>query len=301
MDYLRLLILFEKYLSKLIGLSSPLNTEVKSFIPRKIQCIIIYTTLYLVVFVREPEFYTLPTITSANALFGFLVIARLISLCMYIVEYTLRSGNLVRFVEQLHTRNEHFKAFQDVHVNYSKQCCKYYLINILNLVKLLESVIIISYKFNVIKFTALCNRMFELCLTMQWSLYMCHIDLQISKVKKVMKTGLQLMVLENQRALNISCVLMNPNPNETFDKAIEAYRILSSKHKKISDYYGVFFFMQFFFMLIQLTSPAYFVWYTCVSGRPTMTHYLVAINILIDVISMAVIGAVCETADIKVR
>lgn len=85
------------------------------------------------------------------------------------------------------------------------------------------------------------------------------------------------------------------------DAVIEAYRVVTQKHRYVIDYYGFHIVSNLSVMLLSILLTAYYSWIKAVTSKGEMNSYCVFTKVVIDLVNIATISAISESTDTQVR
>ena len=85
------------------------------------------------------------------------------------------------------------------------------------------------------------------------------------------------------------------------DNIIEVYRLLTEKHRNVTEYYGVHIVCNVSIMLLSVLLTAYFCWIQFLSNKGSVDNYYVLTKVIIDLVNIAIISSIGESADVQVR
>lgn len=157
--------------------------------------------------------------------------------------------------------------------------------------------------FSVAKILAIIRSLIVLAITLQWSLCMHFLDRQISEIKYLLKSSLESnsdphYVGSTVHHCNVRLKKINMRKFET---VIKVYRMITEKHRHLSDYYGIHMALNFLIMLYSSVLSAYLCWYKISHVRGNILCYFVLLKRSVDFINILLIAAICEDSKSKVR
>lgn len=129
-------------------------------------------------------------------------------------------------------------------------------------------------------------------ITLQWSLCMLHVDGQIAKVMRLMKTALQPdTALAGVKRLKLDGV----------DGAAEVYRKVADRHASVNQQYGIHLALNTCVTLCYLVSAAYGSWSMFVySTVPTPLHYYFLVRAILHLIYIVIVALIGDSANQQV-
>lgn len=307
MNAFKLLVSLDHRLCKLLGFASPWNVSVQTSIVKKLYSLILYV-------VTCAGFYATESFTFWNS---SLIVYRLAqcSVILILVEtflnaynYNTLSGTFFRF-NRRYTKNERYLSCilqNAANRTGLKNFDKVLLLCLLNCLGLLVNSIVAFYTFSFIKFLMILRRLVVLSITLQWSLCMCDVDDQFSRIRRLVKVSLEPDHVPNNVPRKASSTDRNNAwfkqiSVEKFATVIEVYRMVTERRRSVNDYYAIHLAFNIGTIIYSVVVSAYSYWFKISRARNGISGHFAFFKMCVDVVNVWLIASICEAGTKQVN
>lgn len=225
-----------------------------------------------------------------------------IEYCVIIYEYNLQDGRYRRFVDEFLDKDDNSLANISLdHTNDGhdlKGCTRELLLTVTNVIKLIQNVVNVYLKIVSVKYIITVHRLLTTILTLQWSMSLRCADEQISRAKLLVETSLRLLASPPSDSVYIQ---NTRKVLERLDNAVEVYRKASEKRNLVNDYYGAYILFYVSVSVALTLLNCFNVWRKFSEGAEWLSSFYLLTIAGTELFSLAITGAICESAVSEVR
>lgn len=306
MDFLRLLTCLDIQLCRFLGFSSPWVANTTKCVFNKFCFIFVYTVVLLSLYCIVPS-YGMGFNFVAHVVRCSMMVAITSEVCVVVYGYNLHSGRFNRFVQDVF-RKDDFTESDLIHST-GKEVFKSYFkeltLTIVNIIKLLFSVLVLVNRVSLMKYLIFIHRLVEVTLLLQWSLCVRRADKNISQAKRLMKTCLQQIVCSDRSKCS------GPQPERhvaiemeqlgKLENAVEIYRKATERRNRVNEYYGIYLLFYVFVTVTLVLVGAFTCWNKFAKSANQVSGYYILTLVITELVGVTVIGSICQLVDSEVR
>lgn len=143
-----------------------------------------------------------------------------------------------------------------------------------------------------------------LTLTLQWCNLMLSVDVQILKIKKLMKSVVAAKYLYNhaEECTDLTDAGSDKVDLETIEGVVKLYRITAEKHEALNEYYGTFLAFHISLLVYWILINSYKVWYCFANAHDCVDypHVFLSLIIICDFTNVVMVSAISISLSKKV-
>lgn len=234
-----------------------------------------------------------------------LIFAVTIEVCIVTYEYNLHSGRISGLVQDLFGKEECIESITNriSSTEDLESCYKELLLAIMNVIKLIVTVVNFSYRPSVLKYVMFTHRLLTASLTLQWFLCLRYVDRQISQAKRLIKSGLQQIACSDSShcAGSLTDTPVVENKLKELEDAIEIYRKATDRRNHVNEYYRIYLLIYVCVSVSMVLLSVYTAWRIFRDSTDPLTAYYILILSFIELTCVTVTASICESADSEVR
>lgn len=226
----------------------------------------------------------------------------MLHVCVNTYKYNFINRSYYRFVRRFFLKGNDlqniFKCVAEKKVK--RRHIKELMLFITNFVPLLYGVFKFYQIRHISMFLATFRRLIALVVELQWSLCMNYLNVHIIKLRYLMKT-----VFVHNNSVNSLGTYMQDDVDvaerkiidfSKIDTIIEAYRLLTDKHRILIDYYGFHIVSNSCVMLLSVLLSGYYCWIQVLSKKGDIDNYCVFAKVIIDLVNIVMLSLISESS-----
>lgn len=303
MDSYRFIVFVENHLCKIFGFYSPWARNLKSAPSTlcKIYYFVILFVPFVVFYLSKPR-----TLDDRGVIVPMLVksltVTLLFEIYFLVYKHNIFSRNLKDFYSAFFANDAStqsmLKSTNVSDCNYRREL----MLCLLNIAMLVPGLIFFYHEFSFLRLFLTVRHLLVLPIKLQWALCVHHIDNQINRIKKLMKSTLELDDCNSGHISSRLEVYHGKRINLVkVDSVIRVYRMLAEKRMNLNEHYGTYIALHVHVMIYHLVLGTFRIWFNAARNLTSALNYFLMIRLLFIVIDSVLLFSICETANKKVK
>lgn len=287
MKCLEILLEVDKMLCQLWGVSSPWFANKKYSYIYKMYVFILYSSLVVaLILLSSKELFIISSVQLFLHRIGNVML--ICETLMNVYFFGIRKKIVDKFIHAFRTNESklttYFRDIADSGFRY--RFFKTVLLILPMLAALLTRVYILCFDFSWKYLTTVVRYVIALSVTLQWSVCMESLELDLSKVRKLLKSAVDCDVL---------------------DTAVRGYRTVVDNYRITADHFGVYNLYSTCLLVLRAVKNPYLIWLCCVTKKAHLYEFcdaqlsVIVSMTIFDCIAFVVKAVICSQVESKVR
>lgn len=166
--------------------------------------------------------------------------------------------------------------------------------------------VIAYYKFSFIKLLMILRRLVVLSIMLQWSLCMCDVDGQFSRIRRLVKVSLEpdydlSNAPRKATSTDRNSARIKRISIEKFTTAMEVYRMVTERRRSVNDYYATHIAFNIGNLIYSVVVSAYSCWFKISRATGGISGRFAFVKMCFDMVNIWLVASICEAGTKQVN